>query len=65
MNLDDAYAEAANLLDKILTSQPALLTSEHGHGRTNGAAIAQFCSHFIETYVAYLVKRRSSDSVHD
>lgn len=60
MEMNDARTEAENLLHKILTTQPNLLVSEHGHGRTSGRLIANFCSEFIENYSTYLTTREQS-----
>lgn len=57
MDINDARISAKNLLEKIIEHQPNLITSAQFHTNTDGAAVAKFCSDFIENYASYLATR--------
>ncbi len=46
--------KAFNLLDRILETQPNLLTEKTG--TQGGKRVAEFCASFIETYSEWLEK---------
>ncbi|MDY7507223.1 hypothetical protein KOL96_13780 [Ralstonia wenshanensis] len=56
MELKDARDDAKKLLMTLIEQQPAMFGSTHTPNGRSGETAAQFCSTFIETYAAYLVK---------
>jgi hypothetical protein len=56
MDIDEARDYAHALLTELLKSQPTLIAG-NGAGHVSGAYTAGFCSDFIETYAANLVKQ--------
>lgn len=57
MEIKDARALAKTLLSETIANQPNMIAGAHGHTRIDGESVAKFCSEFIESYAAYLLKR--------
>jgi len=57
MELKDARDEAERMLMKLIEQQPTMFGSPNTPNARAGETTAQFCSSFIETYAAYLVKK--------
>ncbi|CAJ0817068.1 MULTISPECIES: hypothetical protein [Ralstonia] len=56
MELKDARDDAKKLLMTLIEQQPAMFGSANAPNGRAGETAAHFCSMFIETYAAYLVK---------
>lgn len=57
MEIKSARNDAQYLLEKIIQTQPELITPKKVNIGANGKMVADFCSEFIETFAAYLVSR--------
>jgi hypothetical protein len=56
--MTDEKFDAINLLEKVLASQPNLLSyASTGTNDSEGKKAAEFCIGFIETYSAWLEKQ--------